>query len=71
PSMRGANTGFAVSPDIHQALTDLARAHNCTLRELRRPGRLFAAAALKIAGSAESAGRQRFSARERDCRPFQ
>ncbi|MBF6079712.1 hypothetical protein IU498_34400, partial [Nocardia beijingensis] len=31
PSMRGANTGFALSPEIHHALTDLAHAHNCTL----------------------------------------
>ncbi|MGV9541786.1 condensation domain-containing protein, partial [Nocardia beijingensis] len=31
PSMRGANTGFALSPEIHHALTELAHAHNCTL----------------------------------------
>ncbi|WP_280475369.1 non-ribosomal peptide synthetase, partial [Nocardia asiatica] len=30
-SMRGANTGFAVSAEVHQALTLLAREHNCTL----------------------------------------
>ncbi|MEU2177641.1 amino acid adenylation domain-containing protein, partial [Nocardia sp. NPDC019219] len=30
-SMRGAHTGFALSPEIHQALTALAREHNCTL----------------------------------------
>ncbi|MEU2126668.1 amino acid adenylation domain-containing protein, partial [Nocardia niwae] len=30
-SMRGANTGFAVSPQVHAALIALAREHNCTL----------------------------------------
>ncbi|MGW4095171.1 amino acid adenylation domain-containing protein, partial [Nocardia sp. NPDC004718] len=30
-SMRGANTGFAVSPQVHAALIALARQHNCTL----------------------------------------
>ncbi|MEU7142821.1 amino acid adenylation domain-containing protein [Nocardia sp. NPDC046473] len=31
PSMRGASTGFAVSPDVHAALVRLAREHNSTL----------------------------------------
>ncbi|NEW43749.1 non-ribosomal peptide synthetase [Nocardia cyriacigeorgica] len=31
PSMRGASTGFAVSADVHEALTRLAREHNSTL----------------------------------------
>ncbi|MGK8523893.1 condensation domain-containing protein [Nocardia asteroides] len=31
PSMRGANTGFAASPQVHAALVALAREHNCTL----------------------------------------
>ncbi|WP_157114423.1 non-ribosomal peptide synthetase, partial [Nocardia gamkensis] len=31
PSMRGANTGFGLPPEIHHALTELAREHNCTL----------------------------------------
>ncbi|WP_373283847.1 condensation domain-containing protein, partial [Nocardia exalbida] len=31
PSMRGANTGFGLPPEIHHALTELARDHNCTL----------------------------------------
>ncbi|MBF6125074.1 amino acid adenylation domain-containing protein [Nocardia brasiliensis] len=31
PSMRGASTGFAVSPDVHAALVRIAREHNSTL----------------------------------------
>ncbi|AVH20748.1 non-ribosomal peptide synthetase [Nocardia cyriacigeorgica] len=31
PSMRGASTGFALSPEAHQALTRIAREHNSTL----------------------------------------
>ncbi|WP_433661641.1 amino acid adenylation domain-containing protein [Nocardia sp. CA-128927] len=31
PSMRGASTGFAVSPEVHAALVRLAREHNSTL----------------------------------------
>ncbi|WP_454198457.1 amino acid adenylation domain-containing protein [Nocardia sp. Marseille-Q1738] len=31
PTMRGANTGFAIAPEVHEALAKLAREHNSTL----------------------------------------